>query len=129
MPVALDQDQKLAQYAHPERLVTTAWLAEHLEDPDLVLLHVGEKGEYEAGHIPGALSIPVAELRRRLGGTFTTDELVELYERDGTAWCLDVAVAAAPSAPWAWDMRTVADAAFARYLREAADFAGGRRLE
>ena len=71
----------------------------------------------------------VAELRRRLGGTFTTDELVDLYERDGTAWCLDVAVSAAPSAPWAWDMRTVADAAFARYLREAADFAGGRRLE
>jgi hypothetical protein len=26
-------------------------------------------------------------------------------------------------------MRTVADAAFARYVREAADFAGGRRLE
>jgi hypothetical protein len=71
----------------------------------------------------------VAELRRRLGATFTTDELVDLYERDGTAWCLDLAVAAAPSAPWAWDMRTVADAAFARYLREAADFAGGRRLE
>jgi hypothetical protein len=26
-------------------------------------------------------------------------------------------------------MRTVADAAFARYVREAGDFAGGRRLE
>jgi hypothetical protein len=70
----------------------------------------------------------VAELRRRLGGAFTTDELVELYERQGTAWCLDLAVSTAPAAPWAWDARTVADAAFARYLREAADFAGGRRL-
>jgi len=47
----------------------------------------------------------------------------------GTGWCLDVAYAAAPGAPWAWDMRIVADAAFARYVREAADFAGGRRLE
>jgi hypothetical protein len=71
----------------------------------------------------------VAELRRRLGSAFTTDELVTLYERDGTGWCLDIAVAAAPGAPWAWEARTVADAAFARYVREATDFAGGRRLE
>jgi hypothetical protein len=71
----------------------------------------------------------VAELRRRLGGTFTTDELVDLYERQGTEWCLQLAVATAPGAPWAWDVRTVADAAFARYVRDAADFAGGRRLE
>lgn len=71
----------------------------------------------------------VAELRRRLGGTFTTDELVELYERQGTEWCLQLAVATAPAAPWAWDVRTVADAAFARYVRDAADYAGGRRLE
>ena len=70
----------------------------------------------------------VAELRRRLGGTFTTDELTELYER-GTHWCTDLAAAVAPDAPWAWDARTVADAAFLRYLRVARDFAGGRRTE
>ena len=69
-----------------------------------------------------------AELRKRLGGAFTVDELAELYDR-GTGWCLDVAVATAPGAPWAWDARTTCDAAFARYVREAADFAGGRRLE
>jgi hypothetical protein len=66
----------------------------------------------------------VAELRKRLGSTFTTSELVELYDR-GTSWCLDVAVAVAPGAPWAWDQRVVADAAFARYLRDANDYAGG----
>jgi len=69
----------------------------------------------------------VAELRRRLGSTFTVDELVDLYDR-GTSWCLDVAYAAAPGAPWAWDPRTTADAAFARYVREAQDYAGGRRI-
>ena len=69
-----------------------------------------------------------AELRRCLGGTFTTDELTELYER-GTDWCTDLAAIVAPEEPWAWDARTVADAAFARYLREASDFAGGRRVE
>jgi hypothetical protein len=68
----------------------------------------------------------VAELRRRLGGQFTTGELAELYEQ-GTDWCLDVAVATAPEDPHAWEAETVADAAFSRYVREASDFAGGRR--
>ncbi|MBI5106809.1 MAG: hypothetical protein HZB46_17805 [Solirubrobacterales bacterium] len=70
----------------------------------------------------------VAELRRRLGGSFTVDELVDLYER-GTGWTLDLAYDTAPGAPFAWDERLVADAAFARYLREAVDYAGGRRLD
>ena len=60
----------------------------------------------------------LAELRRRLGGPFAIDELVDLYEQ-GTGWCTDVAYAAAPGAPWAWDARTVADAAFGRYVRDA----------
>lgn len=68
-----------------------------------------------------------AELRRRLGGAFTADELAELYDA-GTDWCSDVALRVAPDDPEAWDLRVVADAAFARYLRGAVDFAGGRRL-
>ena len=67
-----------------------------------------------------------AELRRRLGGPFTTDELADLYEQ-GTDWCTDVAARVAADAPWAWDPRLVADAAFARYVRGARDYAGGRR--
>jgi hypothetical protein len=68
----------------------------------------------------------LAELRRRLGSAFTTDELAELYDR-GTDWCTDLAAEVAPGAPWAWDARTVADTAFLHYLRDASDFAGGRR--
>ena len=49
---------KLSGYAHPERLVTTEWLAEHLDDPQVV---VAESDEdvllYETGHIPGAVKI------------------------------------------------------------------------
>ena len=67
------------------------------------------------------------ELRRRLGGAFTTDELAELYDA-GTVWISDLAVAAAPDAPFAWDVRIVGDAAFGRYVRAAVDFSGGRRL-
>jgi hypothetical protein len=70
----------------------------------------------------------VDELRRRLGGPFTTAELAALYS-EGTDWCLDVALTAAPDNPRAWDAQTLGDAAFARYLREARDFAGGRRRE
>jgi hypothetical protein len=69
----------------------------------------------------------VVELRKRLGGRFTAEELGELYAR-GTSWCLQLAMDIAPDDPWAWDSRIVIDAAFARYLREAADYAGGRLL-
>jgi hypothetical protein len=67
------------------------------------------------------------ELRRRLGGSFTTEELADLYDR-GTDWTLDLAARVAPGAPWAWDQRIVADAAFGRYVREASDYAGGRQM-
>lgn len=40
---------------HPEMIVSTQWLAEHLNDPKVVVLHVAQKqSEYDAGHIPGA---------------------------------------------------------------------------
>lgn len=58
MPAERDPDPKLSEYSHPERLVTTAWLAEHLDDPGLV---VAESDEdvllYDTGHIPGAVKI------------------------------------------------------------------------
>jgi hypothetical protein len=69
----------------------------------------------------------VGELRRRLGGRFSADELVTMYET-GTPWCLQVAMTLAPEDPWAWEAGVVVDAAFARYLREAADYAGGRKM-
>jgi thiosulfate/3-mercaptopyruvate sulfurtransferase len=53
-----DPAEKLRAYAHPQRLVTTGWLAEHLDDPNLV---VAESDEdvllYDTGHIPGAVKL------------------------------------------------------------------------
>lgn len=69
----------------------------------------------------------VVELRKRLGGRFSADELAELYGR-GTSWCLQLAMDIAPEDPWAWDSSIVIDAAFARYLHEATDYAGGRLI-
>ena len=62
----------------------------------------------------------VAELRRRLGSAFTAAELAELYE-GSSAWTMALAVDNAPNEPLAWE-QWVADAAFARYLRGAADW-------
>ncbi|HET8976809.1 MAG TPA: hypothetical protein VFN87_01555 [Solirubrobacteraceae bacterium] len=69
----------------------------------------------------------VVALRRRLGGPFTVQELAALYLEGGTDWCFDIAVRVAPAQPAAWDMPTVAGAAFARYAREASDYTTGRR--
>ena len=70
----------------------------------------------------------VLDLRRRLGGPFTAEELADLYLQ-GTDWCFEIATRVAPGTPAAWDIPTVAGAAFARYVRQASDFAGGRRRE
>jgi thiosulfate/3-mercaptopyruvate sulfurtransferase len=35
-------------------LVPTPWLAQHINDPNLVILHIGTEAEYNAAHIPGA---------------------------------------------------------------------------
>lgn len=44
--------------------VDAAWLAKHLKDPNLVLLHVGDKAEYEAKHIAGARYVSLQDISR-----------------------------------------------------------------
>ncbi|HET7519662.1 MAG TPA: metalloregulator ArsR/SmtB family transcription factor, partial [Actinomycetes bacterium] len=46
--------------------ITREELNRRLQDDDLVVLDVRPAAEYAAGHLPGAVSIPVGELRRRL---------------------------------------------------------------
>jgi thiosulfate/3-mercaptopyruvate sulfurtransferase len=43
-----------AQSPRDNIVVSTKWLAQHLKDPNLVLLHVGDPREYAGKHIPGA---------------------------------------------------------------------------
>jgi thiosulfate/3-mercaptopyruvate sulfurtransferase len=51
-------------YAPPSApvVVSTDWLAQHLNDPNLVLLHVGNRKEYDAGHIPGARYVTLDDI-------------------------------------------------------------------
>jgi hypothetical protein len=82
----------------------------------------GQRRVREAPELERAVDAVVDELRRRLGSAFTLDELAELYG-SGSDWATDVAarVSGGVSATIA------ADAAFARYAREAKDYAGGRQ--
>lgn len=67
------------------------------------------------------------ELRRRIGPTFSAQELAELYGR-GTDWCLEAARDAAPMDAVDLDPQAVVDGAFFLYLRGASDYSGGRVL-
>ncbi|HEY8589995.1 MAG TPA: sulfurtransferase [Naasia sp.] len=58
MPVPADTAARFAEYAHPERLVSTEWLAENVGTPGLVVVESDEDVLlYETGHIPGAVKI------------------------------------------------------------------------
>ena len=58
MAIETDPSTDFVDYAHPERLVSTAWLAEHLGEPGLVVVESDEDVLlYDTGHIPGAVKI------------------------------------------------------------------------
>ena len=58
MTIETDPSPEFAGYAHPERLVSTDWLAAHLGEPGLVVVESDEDVLlYETGHIPGSVKI------------------------------------------------------------------------
>jgi thiosulfate/3-mercaptopyruvate sulfurtransferase len=58
MPVPADPSPAFQQYAHPQRLVSTEWLAAHRGDEGLVVVESDEDVLlYETGHIPGAIKV------------------------------------------------------------------------
>ncbi|HEV7720759.1 MAG TPA: rhodanese-like domain-containing protein, partial [Iamia sp.] len=58
MPVENDPSPDLAEYAHPEMLVTADWVQAHLDDPDVVIVESDEDVLlYDTGHIPGAVKV------------------------------------------------------------------------
>ena len=46
----------MSAHAHPEVLVATNWVAEHANDPNVVIAEVNVDTElYDKGHVPGAV--------------------------------------------------------------------------
>ena len=58
MTAPTDQQPEFAEYAHPGRLVSTDWVAEHADDAGVVVVESDEDVLlYETGHVPGAVKI------------------------------------------------------------------------
>lgn len=105
----------MPEYAHPEALVSTSWLAEHLDDPGLRILDTrsllaeeepaNRLASYKAGHIPSAvyvdagedisdpdgavpmLILPQAAFENLMGRLgIDNDTTVVVYDDDGSTW-------------------------------------------
>ena len=77
----------MTDYAHPEVLVSTEWLAQHLEDPAVRILEVDwdPASAYELGHLPGAALV---DWKRDINDSvrrdiLSRDQFVSLMERLG----------------------------------------------
>jgi hypothetical protein len=76
----------------------------------------------ESRELDRAARLVVDEIRKRLGGAFTLEELAELYG-EGTDWVRDEVQRRFDDV----QLTAAVDAGFLRYARSAMDYAGGRR--
>lgn len=78
------QETRAAQPSQTARalpfIVSPSWVAERLGNTPLVLLHVGDKAEYEGTHIPGAQFVAFADVGVERDGLTLEMPLVEKLE-------------------------------------------------
>jgi thiosulfate/3-mercaptopyruvate sulfurtransferase len=54
--VSLPEEEIMAEYANPDALVSTEWVAENMRDPKVRLVEVDvDTAAYDTGHLPGAV--------------------------------------------------------------------------
>jgi thiosulfate/3-mercaptopyruvate sulfurtransferase len=72
---------------HHEMIVSAQWLSGHLNDPKVIVLHVGEKrSEYESGHIPGARFLALADFIEGDDAELpSTEKLKDTFEKVGVS--------------------------------------------
>ena len=73
-----------------DMLVSTGWLAQHLTDPKITILHVSrDRMIYDAGHIPGARFVALSEIVVTRGGILNelppAAALKSVFERAGVS--------------------------------------------
>ena len=70
-------------------VVSTAWLASHLNDPSVVVLQVEHDQSYRDGHIPGARPLPYMDIvtsRDGLGSELpSTEQIRDVFEKAGVS--------------------------------------------
>lgn len=78
-----------AQRADDSLLVSVAWLGDRLDDPSVVIIHVGNRRAYDRGHIPGARFLDYGAFTERRGRLYTElpqpDSLERLLEGIGVS--------------------------------------------
>ena len=106
----------MKDYAHPEVLVDTQWLAEHLDDPKVRIVDIHlDPTLYESGHIPGAVFWPAIGtlLKPDWQINFDTQSVEDLCARSGIANDTTVVAYSEQNAlaPWVfWFLRSVGHA-------------------
>lgn len=104
-----EAQEAIIEYVHPEALVSTEWLAEHLSDPSVCVIDARfppNKTFFEGGHIPGAVFVDIfadladtnatfpytilpqdafEQLMGRLG--ISNNMTVVIYDIQGGLWC------------------------------------------
>ena len=92
----------MATYSHPEVLVSTQWVSEHLKDPQVRLIEVDvDTSAYEQGHIEGAVGwnwqtqlcdqirrdlIPKSQLEKLLGESGIGNQTAVILYGDNNNW-------------------------------------------
>jgi thiosulfate/3-mercaptopyruvate sulfurtransferase len=92
----------MADYAHPEVLVSTQWVTEHLSDPKIRLVEVDvDTSAYDQGHVPGAVGwnwqtqlqdlvrrdlVDKAGFERLLGQSGITNDTTVILYGDNNNW-------------------------------------------
>jgi thiosulfate/3-mercaptopyruvate sulfurtransferase len=95
-------EEELMEYAHPEVLVSTEWVAEHRSDPNVRLVEVDvDTSAYDQGHIAGAVGwnwqsqlqdnvrrdlISKSELDRLLGQSGISNDTTLVLYGDNNNW-------------------------------------------
>ena len=88
---AIPQEKAANNPADAQRqplVVTVDWLGDHLNDASLVLLQIGEKKDYQSGHIPGAQFLEYASISTPHGQGLMlelppVEQLVSVFEKLG----------------------------------------------
>ncbi|HET8892191.1 MAG TPA: sulfurtransferase [Candidatus Angelobacter sp.] len=72
---------------HHDMVVSAQWLSGHLNDPKVIVLHVGDKrSEYDSGHIPGARFLALADFIEGEDAELpSTEKLKATFEKLGVS--------------------------------------------
>lgn len=84
-------------------------------------LQLASRDEHEAALLAAHVDVISAELRRRVGSTFTLEMLAAAYA-GADAWVRQAIEEQAPTPGWARTVAMIEDAAFHVYARGAVDY-------